>query len=47
MARSTDEAMKWFLSNSVGGCLCERCDGKAKTCQSFPEAKAFFEEEWG
>lgn len=38
------EAMYWFLHNHSGSVMCVK-DGVRKSCDSYPEAEAFFESE--
>jgi hypothetical protein len=40
-ARSTNEAMEWFLENHSGGVMCVSGSNE-KRCYSFQEAKEFF-----
>ncbi len=44
-AYSLEDAETWFLANSSGTVTCVKENGEEKICQSYPEAKAFFESE--
>lgn len=42
--RSLEQADEWFRSHSSGRVRCERPDGRTAEVETYPDAKAFFEE---
>lgn len=39
-----EDAMDWFLENSVGQVLVTKPGGRERVCSSYAEAKAFYDE---